>query len=229
MASHPTPASGIRTRQELEATLEAEDRLRKEQDPCAMFGKLLLVLGIGALFTLQVNDSTALALVGGISRPAFAAPKQVTASVAAARAAAARPAVAAGYAAAFLALQALSLPGVTLLTLGAGAALGMGAALPLTAALTALGSTLSYGVSQRCARGMMHAYLPDRLSVLRPAVAAARARSDWLGVTMELCFLRLSPLTPCWVLNMAVRPPRSPTSPTPPPCSWPVPCWPAGC
>jgi uncharacterized membrane protein YdjX (TVP38/TMEM64 family) len=187
------------------ALFEQEEQERRAADgrqPCLLLVRMLLLLLIGGLVVARSQWAVGAPFLASMVPRPLALPADLPAQLQAAVAQRPHTAVAT-YSALFVALMGLSMPGCTLLTMFGALAFGVNAAFPLVSVLVALGSALAFGLSRRCGAGLMHAYLPDRLSVLRPLLRRAWAGGEWRGLVMEMCFLRLSPFSASWVLNMA--------------------------
>ena len=105
-------------------------------------------------------------------------------------------AVRASFFALYLVCAALSLPGVAVLTLAAGALLGFGWGLVLVSFASSLGATLSFLLARYALRDLVQARMG-------PRVVAMQARLTREGA-IYLLSLRLIPLVPFGLINLAM-------------------------
>lgn len=98
----------------------------------------------------------------------------------------------------YLALQALTIPGSTILNVAAGCLFGFVPGLLLVTLLVTAGSLASYGLSSLLLCQVLEQWMPARLDRLRSQVASHQDR-----LLNYILFLRLSPVVPSWFINMA--------------------------
>ncbi|CAB4434248.1 unnamed protein product [Rhizophagus irregularis] len=94
--------------------------------------------------------------------------------------------------------QAFSIPGAIFLNILAGALYRPLIATILTSMLTAIGALCAYLLSKFIGRPIMDQYLSDKLNFLRKQVDEHRD-----GLFFYLLFIRMFPLSPWWLLNLA--------------------------
>jgi len=94
--------------------------------------------------------------------------------------------------------QAFSIPGAIFLNILAGALYGPLTATILTSMLTAIGASCAYLLSKFVGQPIMDQYLSDKLNFLRKQVDEHRD-----GLFFYLLFIRMFPLSPWWLLNLA--------------------------
>jgi uncharacterized membrane protein YdjX (TVP38/TMEM64 family) len=94
--------------------------------------------------------------------------------------------------------QSFAIPGSFLLNLLSGALYGL-SAFPLVSLLSAVGATHCYILSKYFGRETLHKYFPDRIQYFHKLVDENRNS----GLFRFLISLRLFPMTPNWLINMA--------------------------
>ncbi|GES89276.1 transmembrane protein 41A-A-like isoform X1 [Rhizophagus clarus] len=94
--------------------------------------------------------------------------------------------------------QTFSIPGAIFLNILAGALYRPLTATILTSMLTAIGASCAYLLSKFIGQPIMDQYLSDKLNLLRKQVDEHRDR-----LFFYLLFIRMFPLSPWWLLNLA--------------------------
>ncbi|CAG8631135.1 1105_t:CDS:2 [Funneliformis caledonium] len=94
--------------------------------------------------------------------------------------------------------QAFSIPGAIFLNILAGALYGPFTATLLSSILTSIGASCAYLLSKFIGQPMIDQYLSDKLNFLRKQVDENRD-----GLFFYLLFIRMFPLSPWWLLNLA--------------------------
>ncbi|CAI2167792.1 14718_t:CDS:2 [Funneliformis geosporum] len=94
--------------------------------------------------------------------------------------------------------QAFSIPGAIFLNILAGALYGPLLATLMTSSLAAIGASCAYLISKFLGQPIMDQYLSDKLNYLRKQVNDNRD-----GLFFYLLFIRMFPLSPWWLLNLA--------------------------
>ena len=103
---------------------------------------------------------------------------------------------AAAYFAVYVAVTALSLPGATIMTLAGGAVFGLLTGVVLVSFASTIGATLAFLTSRFLLRDWVRARLGDRMKAIDDGVARQGA--------FYLFALRLVPLFPFWLINLAM-------------------------
>jgi len=103
---------------------------------------------------------------------------------------------AAAYFAVYVAVTALSLPGATIMTLAGGAVFGLLTGVVLVSFASTIGATLAFLTSRFLLRDWVRARLGDRMKAIDDGVAREGA--------FYLFALRLVPLFPFWLINLAM-------------------------
>jgi pyruvate/2-oxoglutarate dehydrogenase complex dihydrolipoamide dehydrogenase (E3) component/uncharacterized membrane protein YdjX (TVP38/TMEM64 family) len=112
-------------------------------------------------------------------------------------------ATAAAYFAGYIAVTALSLPGAAIMTLVGGAVFGFATGLALVSFASSIGATLAFLASRFLLRDWVQDRFADRLASIDAGMERDRA--------FYLFALRLTPLFPFWLVNLAMGLTRIPT------------------
>lgn len=103
------------------------------------------------------------------------------------------------FAAAYLYKQTFAIPGSVFLNILGGALFGVWVALPLVCVLTACGASLCYLLSWAFGRAVVMRYLGHRIAPVQDRLRS----SHGVDLLLVLLSLRLFPMSPNWLLNLA--------------------------